>query len=635
MPPRPRVTARFFNLLGWVVLLVALTGGVAYANGLIGTGDIENGAVTTQKLKGGAVTVGKLRDQAVTSQKLRQGAVTNPRIRHQAVTTSKLRGAAVTTGKLADGSVTEAKLADDIGIEGPPGPQGPEGETGAEGPRGPEGPKGETGGQGPQGPQGIQGPQGPPGTDATINGVAAGGDLSGTYPDPEIGAGKVGTTELAALSVTLAKLNADSVNSSKVVDGSLTAADLDLSTLDFWALGGNAGTTAGTDYVGTTDDEPLELHVNGYRAVRLEPALSGTAPSPNVVAGSPDNAIVGAGVHSATIAGGGTSPFDPTNASTANQVSANGGTVSGGHENKVSGGAGTIGGGTGNAASGSNSTIGGGFINTATSFYATVAGGLRNDATGNTATIAGGFSGTASGNNSFIGGGNGNAASGAGSVLGGGTFNAVSGSNAVVGGGFTNVASGAYAAVPGGAFNIAAGDYSFAAGRGANVDPAHDGTFLFSDGTGGFGSAAANEFAARATGGVRFVTAIDGTAGVTLAPGSGAWSSLSDRHAKTAPTAVSGQRILRKVTDLPVSHWSYKTEDGVRHIGPMAQDFQAAFGVGPDNKTITSVDADGVALAAIKGLAARNRRLAAVNGKQNGRIAELERRLAALERDSR
>ena len=53
---------------------------------------------------------------------------------------------------------------------------------------------------------------------------------------------------------------------------------------------------------------------------------------------------------------------------------------------------------------------------------------------------------------------------------------------------------------------------------------------------------------------------------------------------------------------MSIQKWNYKDDAKVRHIGPMAQDFYAAFGVGPDEKHIAMVDADGVALAAIQGL---------------------------------
>ena len=61
--------------------------------------------------------------------------------------------------------------------------------------------------------------------------------------------------------------------------------------------------------------------------------------------------------------------------------------------------------------------------------------------------------------------------------------------------------------------------------------------------------------------------------------------------------------MLRKLGSVPVSEWSYRAQGpSIRHIGPMAQDLSRAFGVGEDSRHITSVDADGISLAAIKGL---------------------------------
>jgi hypothetical protein len=78
---------------------------------------------------------------------------------------------------------------------------------------------------------------------------------------------------------------------------------------------------------------------------------------------------------------------------------------------------------------------------------------------------------------------------------------------------------------------------------------------------------------------------------------------------KTNIVALDDATVLDKVAALPISRWSYKSEHGVRHVGPMAQDFYAAFKVGEDDKHITSIDEDGVALAAIKALHAENLRL--------------------------
>ena len=94
-----------------------------------------------------------------------------------------------------------------------------------------------------------------------------------------------------------------------------------------------------------------------------------------------------------------------------------------------------------------------------------------------------------------------------------------------------------------------------------------------------------------------------GSAGVTLPAGGGSWNNLSDRNMKANFAAVDTRAILRGVLSLPISTWNYKTQEAsVRHIGPMAQDFFAAFKVGEGDKTIATIDPDGVALAAIQGL---------------------------------
>ncbi|BAO43440.1 tail fiber domain-containing protein [Thiolapillus brandeum] len=98
----------------------------------------------------------------------------------------------------------------------------------------------------------------------------------------------------------------------------------------------------------------------------------------------------------------------------------------------------------------------------------------------------------------------------------------------------------------------------------------------------------------------------------------------SDRNAKTAIEPVDGDYVLRQLQQIPVSAWSYKSSPDERHIGPMAQDFYAAFGLGNTDKRISMVDAAGVALAAVKAL---NQRLE----EKEARIQELEKRLARQE----
>lgn len=101
----------------------------------------------------------------------------------------------------------------------------------------------------------------------------------------------------------------------------------------------------------------------------------------------------------------------------------------------------------------------------------------------------------------------------------------------------------------------------------------------------------------------------------------------SDRNAKEDFTPVNARLVLEKVVGLPITEWHYRTQKESRHIGPMAQDFRAAFGLGRDEKHITSVDADGVALAAIQGL---NAKLEEQVRAKEARILELEKAVAEL-----
>ncbi len=213
------------------------------------------------------------------------------------------------------------------------------------------------------------------------------------------------------------------------------------------------------------------------------------------------------------------------------------------------------------------------------------------------------------------------------SQISGGYHNRIDGNSdsSVIGGGANNVITTANEAViPGGLANRAEGDYSFAAGRRAQA--LHDGAFVWGDNTdANIASSGPNQFIVRASGGVTLFTNISATTGMRLFSGSGSWTSVSDRALKSNVAAVDPRAVLEAVAALPVSTWSYNAQDpGIRHIGPMAQDFYAAFNVGETDTGISTVDAQGVALAAIQGLKAENAELRA-------RLDRLERNQAAAQ----
>ncbi len=133
----------------------------------------------------------------------------------------------------------------------------------------------------------------------------------------------------------------------------------------------------------------------------------------------------------------------------------------------------------------------------------------------------------------------------------------------------------------------------------------HDGSFIFGDTSSRTAvvNSADNQFMVVADGGVVLTTNKDGSTGVYLDQHGSGWNSVSDRNAKTAVQPVDPREVLKKVAALPMSTWQYKAQEAdYRHMGPMAQDFYAAFHLGNSDKSINTIDADGVALAAIQGL---------------------------------
>ena len=453
-------------------------------------------------------------------------------------------------------------------------------------------------------------------------------------------------------------------------------------TFSAWSLAGNAGTTAGVNFVGTTDNQPLEFHINGQRAFRLEPTIT----VPNVIGGYSGN-VVDSGAQGATIGGGGVTGYTNHVSSTLGTVAggsgnviqgnANDATIAGGRQNQINygGWGGFIGGGHGNAIQTNTqySTISGGLSNTigTNSSQSSISGGQNNFISPNAGfsvigggydnsssvtvnsgsgytTIGGGYGNTAVSSFGYttIGGGYQNTAGGTYATVAGGENNTAGGADATVSGGFFNSASGTGAAVAGGVGNSANGAQSFAAGASAHANSGD--SFVWGDGSAATYDNGTNTFNVLATGGIYFrassvplfpddgahdnyygfgvnsngfygrTTSVSGIfvnldgsiniwtafgTGVYVASGGSGWNSSSDRNVKENLVPVDTRQALERVTQMPISTWNYKTQDkSIRHLGPMAQDFHAAFAVGEDDKHINNLDEEGVALAAIQGL---------------------------------
>lgn len=399
-----------------------------------------------------------------------------------------------------------------------------------------------------------------------------------------------------------------------------------------WTTGGN-DVTQGTEYLGSTNAAYVEFRADEVHALRLVP----TAGTPQVIGGYSGNTAstyVGA-----TIGGGGTYLY-------VNSVSGDYGTVGGGRANGTAA-YGVVGGGYNNAADASYAAVGGGYFNDVensysfigggysnlvTNTYATICGGDDNAASASYASIGGGSSNQVSVNAGTIAGGNNNTVSTySGGAIGGGAYNTASGSYSVVAGGYHNEASGSYAAVAGGTY-CAAASYSFAAGRRAKADDT--GCFMWGDSTDAdVACPGSNTFNARAAGFWFGSTSspahtaghlIDTSAGAYLTTG-GAWTDYSDPAGKHEIVAVEPSEVLATLRDLPLSQWSYVADPpGVRHLGPMADDFHTLFGLGEGNG-IAALDSAGVALASVQALDRMIQDRFAHLSRLEARLAQLER----------
>jgi hypothetical protein len=198
--------------------------------------------------------------------------------------------------------------------------------------------------------------------------------------------------------------------------------------------------------------------------------------------------------------------------------------------------------------------------------------------------------------------------------------------------GTTTLATGDNATAMGRGTN-ASGDFSTAMGQRASTNNM-PGAFVYGDNstTNLVTAAIPNSFVVRAAGGTMFYSNSGLTAGVHLIPGGGAWSAISDVKRKENFRDVDGEGVLRKLAGMSIREWNYRSQDAsIRHLGPTAQDFFAAFGLGGNDTTITTIDADGVSLLAIQALERRTTELRTALGE----IGALREEVVALRAELR
>lgn len=419
-------------------------------------------------------------------------------------------------------------------------------------------------------------------------------------------------------------LGAGSRNSTQAVQSFIQAG---CSAISSFVNGGNA--FGGPATIGTVDPQPLDV-VSGHPSLRVVAGLNfdgirirGGDPfenrASNIIAGSSSNTTGNVNVQGATISGGGTLVPQERN-----RVDGNFGTVSGGHTN-IAGAFAVVSGGTGNGALSAGSVVSGGTENCAGS-GGSWAGGTRAKVRAGSGTVRPAESGCADVPLA--------------STVGGDTGSFIwadaSSANAFVTDGpnqFSIRAAGGVrlSAETTLSFGSGARQLINLQGTDSAIGVQNSGPYVRipSGGSmswhfGGVHDSAGNSAGSGGTEVMRLTPTELRLNGVAV-------STSSDVSLKENIRNVDVSAILKRVAALPISTWNYRHDPGkVPHIGPTAQDFHRSFSVGRDDKMITTVDAAGVALAAIKGLAneldQRDRKLA----QQRADIEALKKELAAL-----
>ena len=372
-----------------------------------------------------------------------------------------------------------------------------------------------------------------------------------------------------------------------------------------WNVGGNSNTNANTDFIGTLDSRPLVFKTNNILSGKIEPG--------------PNNVFFGqsAGLNIST---GTNNSFFGHEAGTAVMIGSD--NVFVGHL-------------AGNSNGWGNANV----------FVGQEAG--KTNATGNRNTFVGedaGIDNLVGDENTFLGNGagRGNAAGSNNVAVGVNALssNITGGGNVAIGrsalsktaGASDNIAIGRNALIENvtGSNNIAIGDdtgpLSFvpdlhnttSLGHEANCITSNTMAFGNDDVVGWvFGRTAASV-------GVALIVGTDGTNGngAFLTSG-GTWTNTSDINRKDDFSEINPEELLHNIAQLPITRWKYKGTNEY-HIGPTAQEFHKLFDLGVDDKTISTVDPSGIALAAIK-------EQQKIITRQEKQIKQLEKRIEALE----
>jgi hypothetical protein len=278
--------------------------------------------------------------------------------------------------------------------------------------------------------------------------------------------------------------------------------------------------------------------------------------------------------------------------------------------------------------------------------YSTIGGGRAHEVHNQYGTISGGFQCEVAGDYGFVGGGQVCQASGTAATVAGGWLNTASGFYSAVLGGAFNQATGMYGAVCGGSQHINQGQYStviggngdtlsdeanYSAAFGQGVVIWEDHTVVFFDSLASGRIGINRDSKSGVDYPVHVGTNTSNGNGAHLTAG-GTWTNGSSRTFKENFQSLDSRKLLTRISELPVEAWNYRGTDE-RHIGPVAEDFVAAFDVGTvredntrDDKYLSPGDVAGVALAGVKEIIRENEELRKLVVDLKERVEELEKK---------
>ncbi|MFK8012188.1 MAG: tail fiber domain-containing protein [Marinicellaceae bacterium] len=301
---------------------------------------IQTGSVTGIKIADNTITQSKIQDNSVGTLKIINASITEAKLADSAVTTAKLADNSVTSNKISTGAVTAVKVAADS--------------------------------------------------------IVSGNIVDGTIINSDIAQSTITTVELATDSVTHFDIRSSAVRTEEIQDGTIVAADINSASVQQrvtgvcsagssirsilengtvtcetddagtigWGLAGNAGTTPGSNFIGTTDNKALEFKVNNQKEFQIAPFIDGSLKSSNITFGF-NNSIDGINIKGANSILGGT----------ANVIgSGSHSSLAGGNSNVINGNFSSIIGGRSNSVNESFSVILGGEENSVGGVYSFAAG---------------------------------------------------------------------------------------------------------------------------------------------------------------------------------------------------------------------------------------------------------------------